>query len=83
MIKASVKFMDYNDFYKRCCAIKLEYKIMPRCDKEKYKYYIYSRRFLSEYTCDLIWDYLNDNCSENGCVILKDLQLEKSKYKGR
>lgn len=61
MIKDDMKFIGYINFYKMRYAIKYKYNNLSKSDKVLYKYYVYSRRQLREYTCDLIWCFLNDD----------------------
>lgn len=81
MIKDNVRFIGYRGFYNRHDIIKDEYSKMLFEDKQIYKYYIYSRRYLREYTCDLIWNYLNDNLDSNEESIEVLLSEECYKYK--
>ncbi len=81
MIKASVKFVGYRDFFNYCDYIKKEYKHMIHDDKQVYKYYIYSRRYLNEYTCDLIWNYLNDNYVDGELITKEILHGEIPKHR--
>lgn len=61
MIRDDIRFVGYISFYERKDIIKEKYQKLSKDDKLTYKYYIYSRRYLKEYTCDLIWQFLNDD----------------------
>lgn len=79
MIKDNVRFNGYRDFYRRHDVIKNVYELFNREDKTIYKYYVYSRRYLKEYTCDLIWQFLNDS---GDVEITKEmLSEERVKYR--
>lgn len=77
MVREDMKFIGYRAFYKMRYNIQEKYDMLSRCDKVVYKYYVYSRRHLKEYTCDLIWGFLNDD--EN--VTEELLKLECAKYR--
>lgn len=59
MINDNVRISGFKDFYERRQIILGRYQRMNPNDKIIYKYYIYSRRFISERLCDAIWEYLN------------------------
>lgn len=61
MIKDELRFIGMRDFYKRCEQIKEVYVSLTRDEKQVYKYYVYSRRQLREYTCNIIWEFLNES----------------------
>lgn len=77
MVKEDMKFIGYRSFYKMRYEIKKKYEGLSKNDKIIYKYYVYSRRQLKEYTCDLIWCFLNDE--EN--ITEETLKLECIKYR--
>lgn len=59
MIRENMRFNGFSDFYDKR---KVLFGIYSRlCDNDKliYKYYVYSRRYLRERTCDAIWEFLN------------------------
>lgn len=77
MVREDMKFIGYRAFYKVRYHIQEKYEMLSKCDKVIYKYYVYSRRQLKEYTCDLIWGFLNDD--EN--VTEELLKIECTKYR--
>lgn len=81
MIRDDIRFVGYLGFYKKKDIIKQRYTKFSREDKWIYKWYIYSRRQLKEYTCDLIWRYLNDDEDEETRVT--DAMLKDECYKHR
>lgn len=54
-----MKFFGYHDFYKQRSSLRYQYINLTTSDKYLYKYYVYSRRYLKERTCNMIWEYLN------------------------
>jgi hypothetical protein len=68
-------FIGFKDFYKRRKHIKTSYDILPLKLKYKYKWYIYAhlllnpikpnQKFDSEKIKDTIWEWLNDDISNN------------------
>lgn len=81
MIKSDVRFIGYLDFYKKKDAIRNKYVCFSRDDKWTYKWYVYSRRQLKEYTCDLIWRFLNDDEFDEERVTEQMLMDERYKYR--
>lgn len=81
MIKDNIRFVGFISFYNRRYIIKELYTALNRDDKLTYKYYVYSRRHLTEYTCDLIWRFLNDDFADEQDTIEMLLQKECFKYK--
>lgn len=77
MVREDMKFIGYRAFYKTRYTIQEKYDMLSRSDKVVYKYYVYSRRHLKEYTCDLIWGFLNDDET----VTEELLKLECAKYR--
>lgn len=59
MISDNVKFSNFADFYSKRYLIRDVYSRMYTNDKIIYKYYVYSRRYLKERICDIIWEFLN------------------------
>ena len=81
MMKSDVRFIGYLDFYKKRNTIKTKYINFSREEKWIYKWYVYSRRQLKEYTCDLIWRFLNDDELGEDCVTETMLKDERYKYR--
>ena len=54
-----MRFNGFSDFYDKKDALANLYNNLRTDDKILYKYYVYSRRYLRERTCDAIWEYLN------------------------
>lgn len=81
MIKEEMKFAGYKAFFEQKERIKIMYNNLTRKEKELYKYYVYSRRQLTNYTCDLIWQFLNN--APNDAFIIEETTLKKecSKYR--
>lgn len=75
MIRDNVRFSNFSDFYNKRYLIKNEYENMVFNDKLIYKYYVYSRRYLKERVCDMIWEYLNSNDIEE--LEMCDMALNK------
>ncbi len=80
MISPSVRFVGFKEFYKRCDYIKAIYKRMMFQEKQVYKYYIYSHRHIKEYSCDLIWGFLNNDDDIEFMVTKEELRKETYKY---
>lgn len=82
MIGNDVRFIGYLNFYENKERIKEKYANFDTKEKWIYKWYVYSRRQLKEYTCDLIWNFLNDNYEEGLLCTTDDLlQNECHKYR--
>ena len=77
MVREDMKFIGYRAFYKVRYSIKEKYDMLCKCDKVVYKYYVYSRRQMKEYTCDLIWGFLNSDET----VTNEMLKVECTKYR--
>lgn len=60
IIKDSMKFFNFRDFYNKADMIKYEYDLLSFKDKRLYKLYIYSNSFMPTYLQDKIWEYLNE-----------------------
>ena len=60
MVKDSMIFYNFEDFYKNAIRIKCEYELLSIKDMRVYRMYIYSNRLLKESLCDKIWEYLNE-----------------------
>lgn len=60
MVKDSMIFYNFSDFYNNAIRIKSEYEKLSVNDKCVYKLYVYSNRLLKEYIADKIWEYLNE-----------------------
>ena len=80
MIKDTMCFESFCDFYDRREYIKGAYAELSRGNKKLYKYYVYSRRILKDKTCDLIWEYLNSHDGEEFINCVCNLSKERSKY---
>lgn len=77
-----MKFIDYIDFYNNRYRIKVRYDCLKKENKIIYKYYVYSRRHLSEHTCNIIWLFLNDSGFDEANIITDNtLREEYNKYK--
>jgi hypothetical protein len=59
MVRDDMRFSDFSDFYVRRNAIKNLYDALSINEKVIYKYYVYSRRYISERICDTMWEFLN------------------------
>lgn len=59
MINDNMRFNGFPDFYGRKDIISSMYANLTTNNKFLYKYYVYSRRYLRERTCDAIWEYIN------------------------
>ena len=60
MVRQSMIFYNFNDFYRHCDYIKKQYVLLSTYDKIVYKMYVYSNRILSEKLANIIWEYLNE-----------------------
>ena len=81
MIKEDISFTGYKGFYMRKDVIKIKYNRLTIEEKWVYKYYVYSKRHLKEYTCDLIWRFLNDEEEPDSLVTDEMLLNECCKYR--
>lgn len=61
MIKKELLFVGFKGFYHKRFFIRDEYNKLSDNDKRIYKYYIYSRIYLKENVCNIIWEFLNDD----------------------
>lgn len=59
MVYDNMKFFGYRGFYDNRYKFKGLYEHLSMTDKYLYKYYVYSRRYLKERTCNIIWEFLN------------------------
>ena len=59
MVYDNMKFMGYHGFYKERYKIRSAYQRLSSSGKYLYKYYVYSRRYLKERTCNIMWEFLN------------------------
>lgn len=75
MISDCIKFSNFADFYGKRYLVRDVYSHMYLNDKVIYKYYVYSRRYLKERVCDMIWEFLNA-CDETELEIY-DMQLNR------
>lgn len=81
MIREDISFVGYRGFYNRRHIIKARYEKLSKKEKWVYKYYVYSKRHLKEYTCDLIWRFLNNE--EDAEFLVTDEMLANECYKYR
>ena len=79
MVDPRLTFYTFRSFYERSKFIREVYHTMSINEKYIYKYYVYSRRSLSEKTCDIIWEYLN--AFDNEEKLIKDEQLYKELFR--
>ena len=80
MVRDSMCFDTFCDFYDRREYIRAAYIGLDKHDKTLYKYYVYSRRILKDKVCDMIWEYLNSYEGEEFVNSVCDLSKERSKY---
>lgn len=80
MIRHSMTFDDFRDFYNRRIYIRAAYNIVSKDEKVIYKYYVYSRRLLREKTCDIIWGYINASDDEELKLYAELLYKENTRY---
>ena len=71
-------FSSFIDFYERKSIIKHRYSLLSFENKIIYKYYIYSKRYIKEWICDAIWNYINECPVEEMCY---DNILEREYYR--
>lgn len=81
MISPSVRFIGFKEFYNKCEYIKNVYKRMLYREKRMYKYYVYSHRHIKEYSCDLIWGFLNNDGMDEFEITIEALEDEAHKYR--
>lgn len=80
IIKGSMTFDTFNDFYERRLLIKKRFKDASYGYKEVYRLYIFANRTLSSQKAELIWEYLMEPSDSEYSVKNKDLErLYKSK----
>lgn len=60
MVKASMTFVNFKDFYKNAEYIKKQFEELSIDEKIIYKLYVYSNRLLREHVADKVWEYLNE-----------------------
>lgn len=80
MIRHSMCFDGFCDFYNRRLFIRATYGVLNRDEKAIYKYYVYSRRILRERTCDCIWGYINAEDKEEIELYSQKLEEERNRY---
>lgn len=80
MVKDSMCFDTFCDFYDRREYIRASYIELGKHDKVLYKYYVYSRRVLKDKACDMIWEYLNSCEGDELVDCICNLSKERSKY---
>lgn len=81
MISPSVRFIGFKEFYSKRGYIKMIYNHMLYQEKRMYKYYVYSHRHIKEHSCDLIWEFLNNDGTDDFCVTEEQLEKETVKYR--
>lgn len=81
MIDDEIKFMGVRDFYIRCDRIRRHYLLLNRQEKEIYKYYVYAKRHIREYSCDIIWEFLNEEEGSNFAKSREKLYSETFRYR--
>lgn len=81
MVKEKMKFSSYNDFYERRELIRELFSKLSVVDKATYKYYIYSRRYITEKKCDAMWAYINNLEYEDMAYCLEILEKEYYRHK--
>ena len=80
MVRHSMSFDDFCDFYNRRIIIKAAYGTLSKEEKTVYKYYVYSRRLLREKACDSIWGYINAEDEEELILYSSRLEEEHKRY---
>lgn len=81
MINDNMKFNGFPDFYNRKDIISGLYANLTIDEKVIYKYYVYSRRYLRERTCDAIWEYINAATIEELMDAEMHLYQEAGRYR--
>ena len=81
MIDDNMRFNGFPDFYSRKDIISGLYIRLGVHDKAVYKYYVYSRRYLRERTCDAIWEYINAATVEELMDAAMHLNQEYVRYR--
>ena len=79
MFDDRLRFFGYREFYNKREFVSKLFNYSSIKEKQIYKYYIYSRRYLKERTCDIIWEYLNAFDKEK--KLIKDEQLYKELFR--
>lgn len=79
MFDDRLRFFGYREFYNKREFVSKLFNYSSIKEKQIYKYYIYSRRYLKERTCDIIWEYLN--AFDNEEKLIKDEQLYKELFR--
>lgn len=74
VVKETLKFETYNDFYIRRHIIRKEFAGLTAKDKEIYKYYLYANSILSDVKKDIIWSYLVEPKDSPFYVFDRDLE---------
>ena len=81
MINDNMRFNGFPDFYSRKDIISSMYVNLTTNNRFLYKYYIYSRRYLRERTCDAIWEYINAATIEELIDAAMRLDQEYARYR--
>ncbi len=80
IIKGSMTFDTFDDFYERRGLIKKRFNESDAVYKEVYRLYIFANRVLTVQKADLIWEYLVEPSDSEYSVKNRDLErLYKSK----
>ena len=80
MIIERMYFSNFCDFYDRRKMIKHTYMALPLYERQLYKHYVYSRRYLKEKICDYMWEFLNATDDTECMIAASNLGKEYSKY---
>ena len=75
-----MSFSSFEDFYNRRDIIRNYFSTLSVCDKGTYKYYVYSRRYLKERLCDMMWMYIAGT-EEDVSYCKESLEREHCRYK--
>lgn len=60
MIRDTMMFVNFKDFYENADRIKKQYTCLGTKEKIIYKMYVYSNRLLNNFLVDKVWEYLNE-----------------------
>ena len=80
MIEDKMYFVGFSDFYTRRYIIRNNYRVLSSYNRKMYKYYIYSRRYMKERLCDMVWEFLNVTDIDYEKQLLIGLEKENNKY---
>ena len=79
MIKDNMYFISFNDFYIKKEIIRNNYRVLSNYNQRMYKYYVYSRRYMKNKICDMIWEFLNNEDIDEEKVLLVRLEKESNR----